>query len=208
MIQRYWVTIVRLGFSLLIVAAIIVQFNETLDVPGSSPANFFSFFTIQSNLLAAAMLLYSAARAARPDSLPRRDILRGAVTLYLLLTGIVYGVLLSGYQDALQTTIPWVDTVLHRIIPLVVVTDWLLDPPVARLRWRSVRWWLAYPIVYVAYTLIRGPIVDWYPYPFLDPSESGSYVWVALYCAVIAVGVVFATLLLVWNTQRRFPDSA
>ncbi|CAN5356863.1 Pr6Pr family membrane protein [soil metagenome] len=207
MIKRYWVTIVRLAFSLLILVAIGVQFNERLDVPGFRPANFFSFFTIQSNVLAAAMLLYSAVRAARPDALPRRDILRGAVTLYLLITGIVYGVLLSGYQDALQTTIPWVDTVLHRIIPLVIVADWLLDPPVARLRWRFVRWWLAYPVAYVVYSLIRGPIVDWYPYPFLDPGESGGYLRVALYCAGITTGVVFATLLLVWNTQRRVPES-
>jgi hypothetical protein len=30
-------------------------------------------------------------------------------------------------------------------------------------------------VIYCAYSLIRGPIVHWRPYPFLDPDEAGGY---------------------------------
>ena len=45
--------------------------------------------------------------------------------------------------------------------------------------------WLAYPLVYVVYSLIRGHVVDWYPYPFLDPGPRG-------YTGVIQSGIGIA----------------
>ncbi|WP_433526307.1 Pr6Pr family membrane protein [Nocardia pseudovaccinii] len=46
---------------------------------------------------------------------------------------------------------------------------------------------LVYPLGYGAYTLIRGPIVDWYPYPFLDPRHQG-YVSMAMGPVVLVIG--------------------
>lgn len=200
--ERYWLGIVRLGFGLLGLATVFILMADRWDAPGFKVSNYFSFFTIQSNLLAAAMLLYGAARVWRPAALPRRDNLRGAVVLYLSMTGIVYGLLLSGYQEALQTTVPWADNVLHRIIPLVMVADWLLDKPRDSLTWRQARWWLVYPLAFVAYSLIRGPIVDWYPYPFLDPDESGGYLGVAAYCVGITLGVLLGAWVILWSSRR------
>jgi hypothetical protein len=48
---------------------------------------------------------------------------------------------------------------------------------------------LIYPMLYLVYSLIRGPIVDWYRYPFLDPDEAGGYLGVALYSVGITVGI-------------------
>ncbi|WP_280481932.1 Pr6Pr family membrane protein, partial [Nocardia cyriacigeorgica] len=42
-----------------------------------------------------------------------------------------------------------------------------------------------------AYTLIRGPVVDWYPYPFLDPREQG---YVSLVIGLVVLTGVFALL--------------
>ena len=92
-----------------------------MTVRNSSPANCFSFFTIQSNLFAAIVLLWSAFGDVS-------DRVRGAAVLYLSITFVVYGVLLAGYQQEFQTTTPWVDTVLHRVMPLVVIFDWLIVP--------------------------------------------------------------------------------
>ena len=39
--------------------------------------------------------------------------------------------------------------------------------------WSS-RPWLAFPLVYVVYSLIRGHSTHWYPYPFLDSGPRGS----------------------------------
>lgn len=201
-IESWWLGVLRLGFGLLGLATVFILMVDRWDAPGFRVANYFSFFTIQSNLLAAAMLLYGAARIWRPETLPRRDALRGAVLIYLSLTGIVYGVLLSGDDEALQTALPWANNVLHRIIPLVMVADWLLDRPRTVLTWRQARWWLVYPLAYVVYSLIRGPIVDWYPYPFLDPNESGGYLGVAAYCVGITIGVLLASWVILWSSRR------
>lgn len=200
--RRRILLILRIAAFLLVVAAVTTQIDRLRDDDAFRPVNFFSFFTIQSNLLAAGTLLYGAVRLARDDTLPRFDAWRGASVLYLSLTGIVYGVLLAGYQEELQTTLPWVDTVLHRIIPLAMVADWLLDSPRERIGWREARWWLLFPVAFVVYSLIRGPLVDWYPYPFLDPRNAGGYAAVALYCLGIAAGVLAAT----WVLVRTSPD--
>jgi hypothetical protein len=47
----------------------------------------------------------------------------------------------------------------------------------------------------VAYTLIRGSVVDWYPYPFFNVGENG-YLSVGLVSAGIAVLAWFFSWLL------------
>ena len=55
-------------------------------------ANFFSFFTIESNILTAIVLGVGALRDPRGHGW---QLFRGAVTLYMTITGIVYNLLLT-----------------------------------------------------------------------------------------------------------------
>jgi hypothetical protein len=48
---------------------------------------------------------------------------------------------------------------------------------------------LIVPIVWVAYTLIHGAIISWYPYPFLNVMTLG-YATVAVNVVAIAVGAL------------------
>jgi hypothetical protein len=61
--------------------------------------------------------------------------------------------------------------------------------------------WLAFPVVYLVYSLIRGPIVDWYPYPFLDPGHNG-YGAVAVTSLMLLVMSAALAAGLAWTTQR------
>jgi membrane protease YdiL (CAAX protease family) len=64
--------------------------------------------------------------------------------------------------------------------------------------------WLAWPLVYLAYSLVRGAVVDWYPYPFLDPDESGGYAGVAGYAlAILAAFTAVGLALHWWATHER-----
>ena len=47
---------------------------------------------------------------------------------------------------------------------------------------------MVFPIVWVVYTMIRGAIVGWYPYPFLDPDVAPGvgYDGVTVYVIAIA----------------------
>ncbi|MGH3042033.1 MAG: Pr6Pr family membrane protein [Gaiellaceae bacterium] len=83
------------------------------------------------------------------------------------------------------------------MLPVVLVADWLLDPPRHRLPLRLAAAWVAFPVAYVIYTLIRGESVDWYPYPFLNVAEHG-YGGVIGGSVLLAVGVVPVALALIW----------
>jgi hypothetical protein len=192
----------RTMFAVLAFAAVGYQLVSLLDNPTFHPLNFLSYFTIQSNLIGATVLLIGAIR--RDIHTPTFDVVRGGAVVYLVTTGIVFSVLLSGTD--VDTAIPWVNSVLHEVMPIVIVVDWLLDPPSRQLTYRQGLIWLAYPLAWVAYTLIKGPIADWYPYPFLDPANGG-YGRVALYCVAIFILVYGVCAAVVWigNMARRGP---
>ena len=164
-----------------------------LDLAGRGvldPVNFFSYFTIQSNLIAVVALLWAAATWRGPRS-STVDFFRGAATTYMTVTFVVFALLLADAD--VDTAIVWVDRVLHRVIPIVLVADWLLDPPNVRTDRRRALWWVAYPMAWVLYVMVRGAIVGKYPYPFLDPANGG-YGSVAIYSVAILVGM----LLVIW----------
>lgn len=191
----------RIGLGVLVIVALAVQFAHSSRSPVFSPVNFFSYFTNLSNIVGALLFIYCGLRAeARSLTV---DLLRGAATVYLATTGIVYNLLLTDVSVGI--VIPWVNTVIHAIMPLAAVIDWLVFPPSNKLRFAQTWVWLIFPLAYLAYSLIRGPIANWYPYPFLDPDKVGGYAGVAAYAIAIAaalVGLVFGVMWL-GNRQRR-----
>jgi hypothetical protein len=172
------VRIARLAFAGLGIAAVVAAVTATTGSLG----NFFSYFTIESNLLAIVVLLAGGLAAPHGRGWVY---LRGAATLFIVITGIVYAALLAHAEVGL--TAAWINDTLHRVIPLVLLADWLLFPPWAAIGYRAALGWLAGPLAYFGYSLIRGPVVHWYPYPFLDPRHPGGYGRVALYAVVLAV---------------------
>jgi hypothetical protein len=79
---------------------------------------------------------------------------------------------------------PTVDAVVHKLFPILAVIDWIIDPPETDLRMRDVALWLIFPLVWLGFTLVRGAVDGWYPYPFLDP-DNGGYRSVAYHLVVI-----------------------
>ena len=85
---------------------------------------------------------------------------------------------------------------------MAILVDWVLDPPAKAIRFSRAVWWLVYPLIYLAYSLIRGAAVGWYPYPFLDPAIKG-YGNVAWVTFVILVFALVISWLLVWIHPSR-----
>lgn len=193
--------VARLAVATLAIVAMTYQFALLNVEPGYEKANFFSFFTIQSNILAvcALFLLVLVPRARRS---PLFDGVRSAAVLYIAITGVVFALLLSGMQEEVQTATSWVDFVVHKLVPILVVADWIVDPPRRRLPWWTVVAWLGYPIAWLGYTLVRGAQADWYPYPFVDVSELG-YAGVLARSIVLAVGFAAGATALLWLGNRR-----
>ncbi|HWM66953.1 MAG TPA: Pr6Pr family membrane protein [Steroidobacteraceae bacterium] len=156
---------------------------------GANVVNFFSYFTNLSNLIAAAVLLLTTKRQQKAG---RFDRLRAFSTVNMVVVGIVFSLLLRNVElGALQ---PWVNFVLHYLMPCAVLLDWLLDPPSTRLGTRDLILFLIFPAAYLAYSLLRGAQMDWYPYPFLNPDHIGGYGGVVGY----SVGITVSFLLVGW----------
>ncbi|MEO7118316.1 MAG: Pr6Pr family membrane protein [Candidatus Limnocylindrales bacterium] len=187
----------RVGFALLALAAIVVQLLDLSGKGTLDPLNYFSYFTIQTNLIGIAVLLLAA--SGRWDGSHKLDLARGAATTYLAITLVVFAILLSGTD--VDTAIPWVDTVLHKIFPIAIMLDWLLDPPLGRITARQAIAWLTYPILWLVYSLIRGGLTGRYPYPFLDPANGG-YGKVAITCVAIFVFGSIVIAVVAWVGNR------
>jgi len=194
----------RLLMAAAVLAAIVTQLANTIGI-GNSVTNFFSFFTIQSNIIG--VVAVTTAALAGPAA--RRSVwlsqLRGAATLYMGITGMIFSLLLSGAD--VQTPIPWVNSVLHYVFPLFIVIDWLVDRSVRPLSFRQGLIFLAYPVAYGSFCLIRGPIVDWYPYPFLDPRVHG-YLYVTVMMIFVAMVGLALAWLLCWTSRQEFRRQA
>ena len=192
--------VARLAFASTAIAAIAYQFARSAETDFLK-ANFFSVFTIQSNLIAVAAL-FALVLVAPAQRTPLFDGARNAAVLYMAITGVVFALLLSGLQEDLQTSASWVDFVVHKLMPVVLVADGLVDRPRHRLpRW-TVLAWLAYPLAWLVYTLVRGASADWYPYPFVDVSDLG-YGGVLARSVVLALGIATAGAALLWASNRR-----
>jgi hypothetical protein len=135
----------------------------------------FVYFTTQTNTLVGLCFL---AGAIGPwlSRLGPPDVVRGAVTLYILVTFLVYHLILanpaSGFSDGGAQLGTVRNVLLHTVTPLLALLDWVLIRT-RRLPWRWAAAWLAYPLAYLAFALVRGAIVHRYPYPFLDVRSIG-----------------------------------
>jgi len=203
--------ILRLLVALAIIVAIVGQFANSLSMvpdPAAFVLNFFSFFTILSNAIAAIVLLIGAWFCLRTQSDPCwYNFARAAIVTYMTTTLVVYNLLLRDISLDQATTVPWSNEILHVWAPLYLLLDWVFAPGRRRVPWS--RFWLiaAFPIGWVIYTMIRGAVVGWYPYPFLDPSIAPGlgYRGVAVYVIAIAAFILLVGSAIVGISQSRWP---
>jgi hypothetical protein len=190
--------ITRTASIVVVVVAIVAQAVELASHDAFNPTRFFAYFTIQSNVIGVAAFAWLVANRGAPRS-HALESFRGAAAAYLTVTFLVVIALLSNVDVGLG--LAWVDFVVHKLFPVIVVLDWLVDPPTVRLSGRDVVAWMVYPIVWLALTLGRGAADGWYPYPFLDPANGG-YGAVVVTSFVITIGFVVLAAAYVWLGNR------
>lgn len=181
----------KMLFGLLGFSAIVTEIATLVERGRFNPVNFFSFFTVESNVLVVVILLLSALATAAGKN-DKLDVWRSAITVYILIVGIGFSWLLAGLENTQFTAVPWDNIVLHYIMPAAMLGDFLLDRPRQRMAFRWALTWLLFPIGYVGYSLIRGSAVGWYPYPFLNPAREGGYG--AVFLTIVAL-IILATIL-------------
>ena len=200
--RRIAAVVFRLFFAALALTAVFVQFTAVTLVKGHSVSNFFSYFTNLSNIIISLVFIISAVNLARSREPRAADTaIRGGAVVYIAFVGLVFNTLLR--DTDLGDLIPWVNVALHMLLPIVAIIDWLVWPPRRPLAFRLTFVWMIFPALYVAYSLIRGALIGFYPYPFFNPATVGGYGGVALYCAGMLVGFFVLATLVWWVGNLR-----
>lgn len=194
----------RLALASLLMVTLLARFAVVLSRGELEILDFAGLFTVVSSVLAVIMLAMLAWHPEQSSSL-RFSLFRGAVTVYLSVVPIIYLVLLAQTGGAPAPGEPWIEWTLYVVAPAAVALDWVLYAPPVDLPQSAPATWLSLPALYLTYTIGRGAVDGWYPYPFLDPAQSGGYPGVAIWAAA-ALGVILGLGYgYVWWANRRVP---
>jgi hypothetical protein len=184
------------GTALVVELVLIVTHHRDLG-------RFLSYFTVQSNLL---VCIVAAMLVVRPDrDGPVWRVFRLDAIVAIVITGLVYHLMLAslrGFHGIERV----VDTCLHAVVPLLAVIGWFLFGPRPRITPAVIGYSMVLPTLWFCYTLVRGAIVHWYPYPFLNVTDIG---YGAVIVNAVSIGVGFVALgfvaMLIERRQRPWP---
>lgn len=169
----------------------------------------FVYYTNQSNLLCvlffACKLIYRKEDREQSAfaSFINSPHTKFAITMCIALTGIIYHVLLSptdkDYQHMASEGFnlhSLSNLIVHYIIPIMTVLDWLLFDKKGRFKRSDPFIWMILPYLYFIFILLRAPFFgnigntsSRYPYNFIDVDALGA--------GTVAVTVVVITLIFI-----------
>lgn len=173
MARLYRALFAGLGWFALILQYGLMLKGDPQTGAGELTLNFFSYFTILSNLMVALALTAPAvAPRSRLGRWSLSESVRAAVTMYIVVVGVVYHFLLAPTWNPQGWSL-LANTLLHYVMPIAFAVDWLAFTPKGRLRWVDPARWLAVVLFYGGWTLLHGKLSGWWPYWFVDVDQLG-----------------------------------
>ncbi len=200
--MRTFSAVLRLGTAGAMLFSIVWQITDRMAHNLFRPSEYFEYFTIESGIIAAVVMLLAGFKALRS----KREninwaIVRLAVVTYEVVVGIIYNLLLrNSAPDARDAGYHWPvlpNEILHVWAPILITLDWVLSTGMAKIAFRRVWWVLAYPVVWLIFMFARGAVDQWYPYWFFSPIESSATTIVTYFFGILFFAIVVANLM-VW----------
>ena len=188
------------------IVALVGDYQYILGFSSFSKANYFAYFTNQSNAAGVVVMCLGAwlsfRRPVDPGWLMTARMLTATFTI---ISGIVFGLIVSQAGDYnYRIVVPWSSQLLHFWIPSYVIIDWIFAPGRTPIAWKRIWLVLIYPLVWGGFTMVRGAIVGWYPYFFLDPGQvSGPLEFSAYSGAILLVIMGLAAGLIALSRRGR-----
>jgi len=181
-----------------------------------------SYYTIQSNMLVLAYLIFAIIYMIRhwtvlsAETMSPFAVVKGGVTYAITITALVYNFILSPTFSMKASFTPhrWADCILHIYIPMFAIMDWLafdhkpsykiLDP----LKWQMI------PIFYFIFALCRAEIgglltqTSRYPYFFIDIDKIGfpavmRNAVILLMCFIVLAYIFYGIDVLLGRVNKR-----
>jgi hypothetical protein len=111
----------------------------------------------------------------------------------IVVTAIVYHVAIRAFLH-LDSWALAADHTPHLVVPVLAVYGWLRYGPRGLTSPQVAQLTVLFPLAYFAFSIVRGAIIDWYPYTFVDVTTLGyvkvllNAVWIALLVSADAAG--------------------
>jgi hypothetical protein len=197
----------RLATAFALALSVVWQVTDRLINNVFRPGEYFAYFTIQTSIIAAVVLAASGVRELQGKADTKAlNLARLSVSSYAIVVAVVYNALLRG--TVVQPGEPdygyvWPvlpNEILHVWAPIFIVLDFALTKTATKLKFKQIFWILVFPMAWLAFTIIRGLITDWWAYWFLNPNEEAGVAGVATFIMIIVVfGLVSASISLALN---------
>ncbi len=155
--------------------------------------DFASYFTILSNVVVIVVLF--ALWRGRIGPTPVWRALRMDSLLMITVTGLIFAIVLAP-EAKLQGLEYVTNTIEHYITPALTVITFLIWGPRGWFRLTTVFTALILPLLWVAYSLARGAVIDAYPYGFLDVATLGWGKALVNIGGVLVLGIVLGLVYL------------
>jgi hypothetical protein len=163
---------------------------------------YFGYFTIITNFFVA--LVFTVPSVGLNSQLVawlRRRSVAGCAVTSILLVGIAYHFLLRDFWKPQGTQ--WLaDIILHYVVPAGALVHWSIKQHESPLPWSMPARWCSYPFIYLGYAMLRGEIIDTYPYPFIDVTILG-YARAILNALALITGFLALGYLVAAISRRR-----
>jgi hypothetical protein len=199
--RLFQITIATIAWLMLLLQFYLQIANRTTSI-AEAIIRYFSYFTILTNMLVAISFTSLLLPNSRWHSFFLRNTVLTAVTLYILIVGLVYNLVLRSQWNpqGLQLV---ADNGLHTITPLLTLCYWFAYVSAKNIKWHQTAPWLIYPFAYLIYALIRGSFSHFYPYFFINVDNLGYSKALLNAVFVTAAFLVVALLLVVAGKIKR-----
>jgi len=137
--------------------------------------NYLGFFTYTTNIMVDFWLVLIGLATLFKNSIMRdflaKASVQGFLTVMIFVVGAIYCCFMIWFDELFSWSLWWGNMVNiwhHMVMPAFMMFLFFRPADRRRLGGKDLGLWTIYPIAYLVVTLVRGGIVNWYPYPFFD----------------------------------------
>jgi hypothetical protein len=172
---------ISLAYKCLIFLCAVVGILLQCEV-GTSNFSLYSFrmFTTLSNLAVAmfylSYLIAEISKSGSAENSVKFGYCKFLITMSITLTGLIAHFMLRGMFDGMDAIAKAGLTLLHYVVPIGTVLDWLLFDIKGKTTWKMPLFAAVFPLMYVIISLIAAQFMTGdgkYPYPFLNMDTLG-----------------------------------
>jgi len=161
----------------------------------------YKYYTMQTNIMVTLWWTLAIIWHKKPEKRQKISAFKGAFTLYITVTFIIFAILLSGlYQPTGYAA--FTNLILHYITPIAFILDYLVIETKTKYEWKYLIYWILYPLAYLIFAQINGALTGNYLYYFLDVDALGIPILILAVGFLVIFFLALGIIYLIVNRKR------